>query len=661
LKRFYEFVIKVSGETGAWLVGLPRYAKRTVLVVFDFCALAVVAWAAVSLRYGTFTPITTTNFALLLIAAPVITTATFAYMGLYRLVTRYIGERGQAEIVLAVWTSVMMWALVVFMGGQHGMPRSAIFLYGIGAMLVVVGSRQFMGWLLKSAGVRIPKDAGRKGRKPVLIYGAGHAGIQLREALARGSDCKVVGFIDSSPSLWGQYIGDVRVYRPGKLMRLLEREEVEEVLLALPESRRQERRAILQELEPLHVQARILPAIEDIASGRITVDHLRPVDVGDLLGRDPVPSDPDLLSRAVRGKIVMVTGAGGSVGSELVRQIIKLEPRSLVLFDNSESALYEIHLEASELIAAKPLGRPRPRVVAILGSVLDARLVRDTISELGVQTIYHAAAYKHVPIVERNPFVGLNNNTFGVVVVAEAAEAAGVERMVLVSTDKSVRPTNIMGASKRLGEIFLQAKAAAGSQTIFTMVRFGNVLDSSGSVVPLFRRQIRAGGPVTVTHPEVTRYFMSIPEAAELVIQAGAMAKGGDVFVLDMGSPVKINDLARLMIHLSGLEVRDAANPQGDIAIEYVGLRPGDKLFEELLIGRNTTATEHPRILRSEEPLIPPAELKREFEILRMVMAARDTTALNQLLLRVVEGYTPDQASVDAAREAWGASRQTLH
>lgn len=661
MRRHLEIAAGACGRFGTWLVELPRYTKRTLLVVFDFVALAFVAWAVVSLRYGFFVPPGNPSFGLLLLAAPVITTATLAFAGFYRLVTRYIGDRGHTEIFVSVWISVLLWALLVFMSGQHGIPRSSIPLYGVGATLMIGGSRHIMGWLLVSAGIHILRPSDHDGPKPVLIYGAGHAGIQLREALARNADCKVVGFIDSSPSLWGQYIGGVRVYRPGKLARLLDRENVQEVLLALPETRRQERRAVLQELEPLHVQVRILPAIADIAAGRITVDHLRPVDVADLLGRDAVPSDPVLLSRAVRGKVVMITGAGGSVGSELVRQIIRQEPRSIVLFDNSESALYEINLEATGLVAAQAAGRTKPQVISVLGSVLDARLVRETIQELHVQTIYHAAAYKHVPIVERNPFVGLNNNTFGVVVVAEAAEAAGVERMVLVSTDKSVRPSNVMGASKRLAEIFLQAKASTGSGTVFTMVRFGNVLDSSGSVVPLFRRQIRAGGPVTVTHPEVTRYFMSIREAAELVIQAGAMAEGGEVFVLDMGSPVKINDLARLMVHLSGLEVRDASNPDGDIAIEYVGLRPGDKLFEELLIGHNTTATEHPRILCSQEPFISPAELQREFDVLRVAMATRDRSVLNELLSRVVEGYRSDPTGIEPAGDTWRASRLTLH
>lgn len=661
MKHYLELATRTFGQAGTWLVELPRYTKRTVLVAFDFCALVVVVWAAVSLRYGSFAPVGTASFGALLLAGPIITTVTLAFMGFYRQVTRYISDRGQAEIVVGVWIAVLIWSLIVFMSGQHGIPRSAIPLYGIGATLVIGGSRQFMGWLLRSAGLDVPRVSVDGGQKSVLIYGAGHAGMQLREALARTTDCKVAGFIDSSASLWGQYIGGVKVYRPSKLMRLIDRENVQEVLLALPETQRHERRAILQELEALRVQVRILPAIEDIASGRISVDHLRPVDVGDLLGRDPVPSDPLLLSRAVRGKVVMITGAGGSVGSELVRQIIRLEPRNVVLLDNSENALYEIDLEAHELVAQQPGGRARPQVIAVLGSVLDARLVRETISTLRVQTIYHAAAYKHVPIVECNPFVGLSNNTFGVVAVAEAAEAAGVERMVLVSTDKSVRPTNIMGASKRLAEIYLQAKAAGGSETIFTMVRFGNVLDSSGSVVRLFRRQIRAGGPVTVTDPEVMRYFMSIPEAAELVIQAGAMAQGGDLFVLDMGTPVKINDLAHLMIHLSGLDVRDASNPHGDIAIEYVGLRPGDKLYEELLIGHNTTPTEHPRILRSREPFIPSTDVKREFEKLSAVMAAGDIAALNALLSRVVEGYRPDSKGAQQARDMWGASRQTLH
>ena len=369
-------------------------------------------------------------------------------------------------------------------------------------------------------------------------------------------------------------------------------------------------------LESYPVVVKTLPALEEIASGHVEISDLRPIDVEDLLGRDPVTPDLELLTANVHGKVVMITGAGGSIGSELTRQLLRLGPKTLVLFELSEVALYEISMEIEELnerLHKEEAGRPAEeatKVVQVLGSVLDQKLVARTIEELEVEVIYHAAAYKHVPIVEANPFAGLQNNTFGTLALAEAAKELGVERFVLVSSDKAVRPTNIMGASKRLAELILQAFAQdRDSTTIFTMVRFGNVLDSSGSVVRRFRNQIRAGGPVTVTHPEVIRYFMSIPEAAQLVIQAGTMAIGGEVFVLEMGTPVKIDDLARTMIRLSGLEVRDEDHPEGDIAIEYIGLRRGEKLYEELLIGENTTGTSHPRIFKNSEPILPFEEL----------------------------------------------------
>jgi FlaA1/EpsC-like NDP-sugar epimerase len=645
-----------------WLIGLPRLTKRIVLVLNDIALISAALWLLLSLRYNVLFWPRGWEQALVIAAAPLIGVAVFAWGGLYRIVTRYIGHRGTYRIFGCMTVAVLMWALLILMTGVEGIPRTVVLLYGVLAGSLVLASRHVAAWALKSAGVRIP-GLPDEAQRTVLIYGAGAVGVQLLEALRRRGEARVAGFLDDTPSLKGQYIGGLKVYRSDKLAKLIEREGVKEVLLALPESSRRDRREVLKRIEGHPIRIKTLPAIEDIAVGRVSVSDLRAVDVGDLLGRDPVPPRAELLGRAIRGKAVMVTGAGGSIGSELVRQIVRQGPRRLVLFEVSEVALYEIEMEVKAVVAEMAESQPRPEIVTALGSVLDPQAVRTAIAANEVATIYHAAAYKHVPIVELNPVAGLANNTFGTAVIAAAARAHGVERFVLISTDKAVRPTNVMGASKRLAELVLQAEAKDARGTVFTMVRFGNVLDSSGSVVKLFRKQIEAGGPVTVTHPDVIRYFMSIPEAAELVLQAGAMATGGEVFVLDMGEQVKIDELARSMIRLMGLEVRDEANPDGDIAIAYVGLRPGEKLYEELLLGENATGTEHPRILRIDEPALAPADLKRELQTLRQAMDGNDAAAINAVLMRTVEGYRPDGhggGRSEPASSAWPASR-TLH
>ena len=594
---------------------------------------------------------------LILCTAPVIGLATLIQFGLYRVVTRYMGGRGGLLILVAVVVSALLWAFVVLLSGvQAGevgssgvqvVPRSVFILYPILGTAFVWGTRRAAGRLLRSGGIELPLRV-REKAKSVLIYGANAAGVQLLEALRRTSTYIPVGFVDPSPTLWGQRVADLKVYRPERMGGIIERHDVSEVLLAMPKAQRHERQAALKQLESLTVGVKTLPAMEDLAEGRVTVSDLRPVEAEDLLGRDPVPPNAGLLARNIEGKCVLVTGAGGSIGSELVRQILRQGPRCLVLLDASEEHLYQIEAQVQELLltrrnAAAPGATAAHEIVSVLGSILDAALVRQTIAKHGIETIYHAAAYKHVPIVEHNAVAGLRNNIFGTAILAEAAESGGVERFVLVSTDKAVRPTSIMGASKRLAEMVLQARAANGAaRTVFTMVRFGNVLDSSGSVVRKFRGQIEAGGPVTVTHREVIRYFMSIPEAAALVIQAGAMATGGDVFVLDMGEPVKIDDLARSMIRLMGLEVRDPEHVDGDIAIEYIGLRHGEKLHEELLLGENVTRTEHPRILKSQEPCLSAVELAEQLDALRVGMEADDVQAIHAVLTRAVEGYRPE-------------------
>lgn len=645
-----------------WLAGISRYPKRVVLASIDFLILSLSLWLALSLRLGTLYLPPSWGLCLLLLAAPTLGVATFFQLGLYRLVTRFIGSRGAVLILVAIGLSTLLWAFAVLLSGVqisgvqlsqpnsvvYVIPRSAILLYPVFAATFIWLSRQMAGWMLRSAGIDVPVRLRDTGSKNVLIYGANRTGVQLVEALRRSGQYVPIGFVDMNPTLWRQYIAGLKVYQPNRLASLVQWHDVREVLLAMPKGDRRQRLAALRQLEPLMVKVRTLPSIEDLAAGRVTVSDLRPVEADDLLGRDPVPANAALLARNIAGKSVLVTGAGGSIGSELVRQVLRQGPRRLVLLDASETQLYEIELEVEELLQVKampaiPAPLPPPAVVTVLGSIQNRALVRRTIETNAVETIYHAAAYKHVPIVERNVIAGLRNNAFGTGVLAEVAEQCGVARFVLISTDKAVRPTSIMGASKRLAEMLLQSRANSGTGgTVFTIVRFGNVLDSSGSVVRRFRRQIEAGGPVTVTNREAIRYFMSIHEAAALVIQAGAMSTGGEVFVLDMGEPIKIDDLARSMIRLMGLEVRDENNPDGDIAIDYIGLREGEKLHEELMLGDSIMATENPRILKVHEPYLPAGELTKLMAELRAGIDAADVSAIHAVLARAVEGYGPN-------------------
>ena len=649
-----------------WLIERPRWFKRTLLILNDFAMLSIALWAAYTLRLSKIYVPETPEILLLMLAAPVVGVLVFYWRGLYKLVTRFIGPEGTTRIYTAVIVAALVWALVVLMSGIQGQPRSVVVIYALIAAGLIRLSRQWAGAiLLKTAPQHTPLSFDE--RKNVIIYGAGPIGIQLMRALNETSNYRPVAFIDSNPSLAGQVVHGVKVVRPEKIGKVISEENITEVLLATPSALRGERRVALKALEEFPVVVKTLPALEDIASGHVEVSDLRPIDVEDLLGRDPVTPDLELLAAQVRGKVVMITGAGGSIGSEMTRQLLQLKPKTLVLFDVSEAALYEISLEIEKLqrrlrSEAEDDASEETAVVQVLGTVLDRKLVARTIEGHGVEVIYHAAAYKHVPIVEVNPFTGLQNNTFGTLIVAEAAKELGVERFVLVSSDKAVRPTNVMGASKRLAELVLQALAQESASTIFTMVRFGNVLDSSGSVVRLFRDQIKAGGPVTVTHPDVVRYFMSMPEAAQLVIQAGAMATGGEVFVLEMGTPVKIDDLARTMIRLSGRELSDDDNPDGDVAVEYVGLRQGEKLYEELLIGENTTGTNHPRIFKNSEPILSYEELIVALERLDDAIQKVDEAELQEMLHATVEGYKPTGATPAAgATDDWQPASSTLH
>jgi FlaA1/EpsC-like NDP-sugar epimerase len=537
--------------------------------------------------------------------------------------------------------SVLVLALFDRFIARHQIPLSAFGIYWALALLYVGGSRFVARYMLVHTGA-----AGRPIAR-VAIYGAGNSGARVSSVLLAGSDFDPVAFIDDKKSLQGSSINGIRVYGSDSLPTLVRQYRIDRILLAMPSGTRRRRREILAQLEPLGVHVQSLPNLSDLISGKAQINELCDVDVGDLLGRDPVPPKPKLFGSCIRAKCVLVTGAGGSIGSELCRQIIRLAPSRLVLFEMSEIALYNIERELEEVAASEHL---EVEIVPLLGNAHHRHRVREVLSAFAVQTVYHAAAYKHVPIVEYNVVEGIHNNVISTWYTAEAALDTGVETFVLISTDKAVNPANVMGATKRMAELVLQALQERTTHTRFCLVRFGNVLASSGSVVPLFQEQIRRGGPVTVTHPDVIRYFMTIPEAAQLVIQAGSMAKGGDVFVLDMGRPVRIDDLARRMVNLMGLTVRDSHNPEGDIEIEYTGLRTAEKLFEELLIGTNVMGTDHPMIMRAMEHRLSWPRMEQVLNELLVALASFDCHRALALLAEAVAEY---QADVEIRDYVW--------
>lgn len=528
--------------------------------------------------------------------------------------------------------------------GVAGVPRTVGLIQPILLLLFVGASRALARvWL----GDEYQSILNRAARPRVLIYGAGATGRQLAAAMANSHEMQVVGFLDDDDRLHGHVLNGQPIYSPADLDTLVAAQSISDVLLAMPSLSRARRNEILSQIQASRVAVRTLPSVTDLAQGRVSVSDLRELDIDDLLGREPVPPNPELLRKNITGKVVLVTGAGGSIGSELCRQILTVNPAKLLLIEQSEFALYTIHQELGERLPTPKISTPAV-LVPILASVHDQERMREIMSTWRPDTVYHAAAYKHVPLVEHNPAAGINNNVLGTLRTAQAATESGVADFVLVSTDKAVRPTNVMGASKRLAEMALQAMAANKQDgTKFSMVRFGNVLGSSGSVVPRFRQQIRDGGPVTLTHPDVTRYFMTIPEAAQLVIQAGAMGKGGDVFVLDMGQPVKIMDLARRMVELSGLTVKDEQNPHGDIEIAVTGLRPGEKLYEELLIGDNPQPTLHPCIMKAHEEFVHWGDLEVKLVGLEMALKVNNVSVIRQLMQEMVAGYTPSDDIVD--------------
>ncbi|MBE8591609.1 polysaccharide biosynthesis protein [Pseudomonas sp. MAFF 301449] len=653
------------GTIRSWLLGLPRRRKRFLQVITDVLLVWLALWMAFVVRLGVDDMINpVAQHFWLFLSAPVVAIPLFVRFGMYRAVMRYFGNDALIVIIKAVSLSSLMLGVVVYLYSNHQavVPRSIIFNYWWLSVIMVGGLRlamrqYFLGdWF--TAAQHVPFTSREDGLPRVAIYGAGAAGNQLVAALRMGRVMRPVAFIDDDDGISDRVISGLQVYKPKHIQRMIEATGAQEILLAIPSSNRGRRREILGFLEgfPLHVRS--VPGFMDLASGRVKVDDIQEVDIADLLGRDTVPAQSELLEHCIMRRSVLVTGAGGSIGAELCRQILTLNPTTLLLFEHSEFNLYSIMSELEQRIARESLS---VRLLPILGSVRNPNKLLDVMKTWRVDTVYHAAAYKHVPMVEHNIAEGVLNNVIGTLNTAQAALQAGVSNFVLISTDKAVRPTNVMGSTKRLAELTLQALSrelapvlfddktniSRVNKTRFTMVRFGNVLGSSGSVIPLFHKQIKSGGPITVTHPKITRYFMTIPEAAQLVIQAGSMGQGGDVFVLDMGEPVKIVELAERMIHLSGLSVRSDRNPQGDIAIEFTGLRPGEKLYEELLIGDNVVATRHPMIMSANEDHLSWDVLKDKLTELLAAVEQDDYTRVRQLLRDTVSGYSPDGEIVD--------------
>ncbi len=634
------------------VLALPRPAKRFVALMVDLSLCVLTVWLAYYLRLGEFISFAGASewaqgavwagLASVGIALPI-----FVVSGLYRAIFRYSGWPALLAVARAVGIYGLLYASVFTAIGVAGVPRTVGIIQPILLLLFVGASRALARVWLGDQYLSILK---RASRPKVLIYGAGTTGRQLAAAMANSHEMQVAGFLDDDDRLHGHVLNGQPIYNPADLDSLATTLNISDVLLAMPSLSRKRRNEILSQIRSAHVAVRTLPSVTDLAQGKVSISDLRELDIDDLLGREPVTPNHILLVKNIVGKVVLVTGAGGSIGSELCRQILAVNPAKLLLIEQSEFALYAIHQELEEKLAGLDGATP-PVLVPLLASVQDDDRMREIMSTWHPDTVYHAAAYKHVPLVEHNPAAGIKNNVLGTLRTAQAAAENGVTDFVLISTDKAVRPTNVMGASKRLAEMALQALAAsqAGTQngTKFSMVRFGNVLGSSGSVVPKFRQQIRDGGPITLTHPEVTRYFMTIPEAAQLVIQAGAMAKGGDVFVLDMGRPVKIMDLAWRMVELSGLTVRDVQNSEGDIEIAVTGLRPGEKLYEELLIGENPKPTVHPRIMKAHEEFIPWVEFEAKLTALEMALNVNDVGVIRLMMQQLVAGYIPSDDIVD--------------
>lgn len=622
---------------------MTRKNKRYMLMLCDFIALTVALWAGFAIRLSEWWPSTyLEETAWFFVVVPIIGVVSFYIFGFYRAVVRYMNFSSFWGLLYGVLISAAFLLLVDTLLQYSLFPRSVSITFALAALVFVGGNRflitNLYRWLQHHY---VDKDS-------VIIYGAGAAGVQLAAALLDGREYYPLAFVDDDKSLQGGRVAGIKVFSTASIGEIIEMGGVTDILLAIPSASHKLKKQILDKLEIFPVHVKTLPSVEEIMAGKVDPTQLREVELEDLLGRDSIPPRKELLDISIKGKVVMVTGAGGSIGSELCRQVMYAKPKSIVLYELSEFAVYQIEQSLQQLMVQLHITIP---VYALLGSVCDKSRVAEVIQRFGVQSIYHAAAYKHVPIVEQNVLAGINNNVFGTLTVALLAKKYHVERFVLVSTDKAVRPTNVMGATKRLAELVLQDLAVDSPSTVFSMVRFGNVLGSSGSVVPLFRRQISEGGPLTVTHPNITRFFMTIPEAASLVVQAGSMGQGGDVFVLDMGAPVKISDLAERMIRLSGLEPKDENNPEGDIEIHYTGLRSGEKLYEELLIGDDVVATSHPKIMRAHEEMLTAPQLQCLLDRLKSAVETGNSRAGRDALQESIKGFSPSSALVDLLAE----------
>jgi len=657
------------------IVSLSRNSKRTVLLLVDLLLVVGALWVAFSLRLGLWFTVEDDIF-WLFAAAPLIAIPIFIQFGLYRAIIRYLGIRAAWTVVQSVALYAVLWGLLALLSGVEGVPRSVVLINAMVALLAVGGSRVLMRWLLNQGQGEKGKSGGRLQTR-VVIFGAGEAGRQLAVGLAQSRDYRLHGFVDDSPDLQGREMMGVQILASSQLEPFVNKHGVTDLLLAIPSISQKQRNRIIERLRHLSLRIRTLPGLVEMASGEASLADLHELDIEDLLAREPAEPDESLLQTEVSGQIVMVTGAGGSIGSELCRQILRRRPKVLLLFELSEFALYEIHQHLLQfvhnLVSESESESERrgvslvPKIIPLMGSVQDERRVSEVLQTWRPHVIYHAAAMKHVPLVEHNIAEGVKNNIFGTLTMAKMAIEQQVSKFILISTDKAVNPTNVMGSTKRGCELILQALVAERAplfeplgddmptkqlerKTHLSMVRFGNVLGSSGSVVPMFRKQIQNGGPITLTHQEIVRYFMTIPEAAQLVMQAGAMSEESDtaeVFVLDMGEPVKIHDLARRMVELSGLRVRDEKCPEGDIEIKITGLRPGEKLYEELLIGNNPIPTQHQRIMKANEEFIPWGELQTQLHTLQIATENNDVEMIRSLLEQLIDGYKPEEQIVD--------------